>query len=39
MKKTGLYGYGYDISVDYESIDFDDILDINKYLMKKHDIN
>ena len=38
MKKTGLYGYIYDFSVDYDSIDVDDILDIHKYLMKKRDI-
>ena len=29
MKKTGLYGYVYDFSVDYDSIDIDDILDIH----------
>ena len=34
MKKTGLYGYVYDFSVDYDSIDVDNILDIHKYLMK-----
>ena len=28
----------YDFSVDYASIDVDDILDIDKYLMKKHNI-
>ena len=38
MKKTGLYGYVYDFSVDYDSIDAADILDIHKYLMKKYDI-
>ena len=27
----------YDFSVDYNSIDADDILDIHTYLMKKHD--
>ena len=31
MKKTGLNGYVYDFSVDYEAITFDDILDICKY--------
>ena len=36
MKKTGLNGYVYDFSVDYDAIDVDDILDIHKYLMKKH---
>ena len=35
MKKTGLYGYVYDFSVDYYRIDVADILDIHKYLMKK----
>ena len=38
MKKTGFNGYIYDFSVDYDSIDVDDILDIHKYLMKKNDI-
>ena len=38
MKKTGLTGYVYDFSVDYDSIDVDDIKDIHKYLMKKNDI-
>ena len=35
MKKTGLYGYVYNFSVYYDSIDVDDILDIHNYLMKK----
>ena len=35
MKKTGLYGYVYDFSVDYDSTDVSDILDIHKYMMKK----
>ena len=38
MKKTGLNEYVYDFSVDYNAVAFDDILDIHKYLMKKHDI-
>ena len=38
MKKTGLNGYVYDFSVDYNAIAVDAILDIHKYLMKKHDI-
>ena len=38
MKKIGLNGYFYDFSVDYDAIAVDDILDIHKYLMKKHDI-
>ena len=37
-KKTRLYGRVYDFSVDYDSIDVDDILNIHEYLMKKHDI-
>ena len=37
-KKTGLWGYVYNFSVDYDSIDVDDILDIWKYLMKKHKV-
>ena len=38
MKKTGLNGYVYDFSVNYDAIALDDILDILKYLMKKNDI-
>ena len=38
MKETGLNGYVYDFSVDYDAIAVDDILDIHRYLMKKHDI-
>ena len=34
MKKTGLYGYVYDIWVDHDSTDVDDMLDITTYLMK-----
>ena len=34
-KKTGLNGYVYDFSVDYDAIAVDDILDIHNYLMKK----
>ena len=33
-KKTGLYGYGYDFSVDY----VDDILDNHKYFMVKTNV-
>ena len=29
MKKTGLYGYVYDFSVDHDAIEVDEILDIN----------
>ena len=32
MRKTELYGYVYDFSCDYDSIDVD-ILDIHKYLI------
>ena len=35
MKKTGLTGYVYDLSADYNAITIDDIKDIHKYLMKK----
>ena len=38
MKKTRLYGYVYDFSVDHNAIAVDDILDIHKYLMKKNGI-
>ena len=38
MKDTGLIGYVYDFSVDYDSIAVADILDIHKYLMKKNGI-
>ena len=35
MKKTGLNGYVYDFSADYDGIAVDNILDIHKYLVKK----
>ena len=38
MKKTGINGYVYDFSVDYDATDVDDIVDIHKYLMKKDNI-
>ena len=38
MKETGLKGYVYDFSVDYNAIAISDILDIHKYLMKKNEI-
>ena len=38
MKDTGLNGYVYDSSVDYDAIVVDVILDIHKYLMKKNDM-
>ena len=38
MKKTGLKGYVYDFSVDYNTIAVTHILDIHKYLIKKNGI-
>ena len=38
MKKTGLNGYVFDFSVDYDTIAVDDILDIHRYLMEKNNI-
>ena len=38
MKKTGLTGYVYDFSADYNATTIDDIKDIHNYLMKKNDI-
>ena len=38
MKDTGLNGYVYDFSLDYDAIAADDILDIHKYLMKKNNM-
>ena len=35
MKKTGLKGYVYDFSTNYNYIPVSDILNIHKYLMKK----
>ena len=35
MKKTGLNGYVYDFSANYDAIAVDKILEIHKYLMKK----
>ena len=37
-KKTGLNGYVYDFSIDYDAITVADILDIHNYLMKKNEI-
>ena len=34
-KNTGLNGYVYDFSVNYNATAVDDMLDIPKYLMKK----
>ena len=36
MKKTALYGYVYDLSVDYDATAVGDILDIHNYLTKKN---
>ena len=38
IKKTGLNGYVYDFSVDYDTIAVDDKLDTHNYLMKKNSI-
>ena len=38
MKKSGLNGYVYNFSVDYDDIAVNDILDIHKYLMKKNNM-
>ena len=35
MKKTGLSGYVYDFSADYNVIAVDNIKDIHNYLMEK----
>ena len=34
MKRATFNGYVYDFSVDYDAVAVDDILDIDKYLMK-----
>ena len=38
MKKTGLNGYVYDVSVDYDAIAVDDIINFHKYLMEKYNM-
>ena len=38
MKRTGLNGYVYGFSVDYDAMANDKILDIHKYLMGKNGI-
>ena len=38
MKKTGLYGSIYEFIIDSKAIAANDILDIHKYLTKKHNI-
>ena len=35
-KKTGSNGYVYDLSVDYDVTDVDDIKNVHKYMMKKN---
>ena len=35
-KKTGLNGYAYDFSADYNIIDTSNIVNIHKYLIKKN---
>ena len=37
MKNTRLFGYAYDCNVAYDTIAVDNILDLHKYLIKKHD--
>ena len=34
--KDGLSGYAYDFSVDYNTIEVSDIIDNDKYLLKKN---
>ena len=38
MKKTGLNGCVYHFSLDHRAFDISVITNINKYLMKKHNI-
>ena len=38
MKKTGFNGYVHEFSVDYNIVDTSNIISINKYLTKKHNI-
>ena len=38
MKKTGLNGCNYDYSAGYDAFEVDDLLNINKYLMKKNNM-
>ena len=38
LKKTGLTGYVYDFSADYNAIAVDDVKDIHTYLMKKNNM-
>ena len=39
MKKTGLYEYVCDFSVDYDNISIDNILNIQTHLMNKYNRN
>ena len=38
MKRTGVTGYVYDFSIDCDPIAVDDVKNIHKYLMRKHNI-
>ena len=38
LKDTGLNGFVYDFSIDYDATAVDDIKDVHKYLMKKNNI-
>ena len=38
MKKTGLFGYVYALSVDYCAANFLDIVSLHKYLLMKNNI-
>ena len=38
MKNNGLIRYVHDFSVDYDAFPVDDMLNIHKYLLKKHGI-
>ena len=38
MEKTGLNRYVYEFPVDYNIIDTRNVINIHKYLIRKHDI-
>ena len=38
MEKAEIYGYDYHLLVDYDSNGVDNILDIHKHLMTKHNM-
>ena len=38
MQDTGLNGYVYDFSVDYNAVAVNDIKDIHEYLMRKNNL-